>query len=94
MVEVLADAARLGIDFGNGTHLERYQRWRRFNSTMSATLYDGLNRTFAIDSMVLRAGRGAALGVLDRLPSIKDLIIAEAAGVTGDLPKLARGLSV
>ncbi|HEY8130054.1 MAG TPA: FAD-dependent monooxygenase [Hyphomicrobium sp.] len=94
MVEVLADAARLGIDFGNGTHLERYQRWRRFDSTMSATLYDGLNRTFAIDSMVLRAGRGAALGVLDRFPSIKDLIIAEAAGVTGDLPKLARGLSV
>lgn len=94
MVEVLADAARLGIDFGNGTHLERYQRWRRFDSTMSATLYDGLNRTFAIDSMVLRAGRGAALGVLDRLPSLKDMIIAEAAGVTGDLPKLARGLSV
>lgn len=94
MVEVLADAARLGIDFGNGTHLERYQRWRRFDSTMSATLYDGLNRTFAIDNMVLRAGRGAALGVLDRLPSLKDMIIAEAAGVTGDLPKLARGLSV
>jgi 2-octaprenyl-6-methoxyphenol hydroxylase len=94
MVEVLADAARLGIDFGNGTHLERYQRWRRFDSTMSATLYDGLNRTFAIDNMVLRAGRGAALGVLDKLPSIKDLIIAEAAGVTGDLPKLARGLPV
>ncbi len=94
IVEVLADAARLGLDFGNGTHLERYQRWRRFDSTMSAALYDGLNRTFAIDSMVLRAGRGAALGVLDRLPSLKGLIIAEAAGVTGDLPKLARGLPV
>jgi 2-octaprenyl-6-methoxyphenol hydroxylase len=94
MIEVLADTARLGLDFGNGTHLERYQRWRRFDSTMSATLYDGLNRTFAIDSMVLRAGRGAALGVLDRLPSLKDMIIAEAAGITGDLPKLARGLPV
>jgi 2-octaprenyl-6-methoxyphenol hydroxylase len=94
MIEVLADAGRLGIDFGNGTHLERYQRWRRFDSTMSATLYDSLNRTFAVDNIVLRAGRGAALGVLDRLPSIKDFIIAEAAGVTGELPKLARGCPV
>lgn len=94
MIEVLADAGRLGLDFGSGTHLERYQRWRRFDSAMSATLYDGLNRAFGIDSMVLRAGRGAALGVLDRIPSLKDMIIAEAAGVTGDLPKLARGEAV
>jgi len=94
MIEVLADAGRIGLDFGNGTHLERYQRWRRFDSMMSASLYDGLNRAFAVDSMVLRAGRGAALGVLDRIPSLKGMIIAEAAGVTGDLPKLARGVSV
>jgi 2-octaprenyl-6-methoxyphenol hydroxylase len=94
MIEILADAGRIGLDFGNGTHLERYQRWRRFDSMMSATLYDGLNRAFAIDSMVLRAGRGAALGLLDRIPSCKDAIIAEAAGVTGDLPKLARGVAV
>ena len=67
LIEVLADAARLGLDLGDGTHLERYQRWRRFNSMMSATVYDGLNRLFNVDSIVLRAGRGAALGVLDRL---------------------------
>ena len=36
LIEVLVDAARLGLDFGNGTHLERYQRWRRFDSMMSA----------------------------------------------------------
>ncbi|MFT3732656.1 MAG: FAD-dependent monooxygenase [Hyphomicrobium sp.] len=94
LIEILADAGRIGLDFGNGTHLEKYQRWRRFDSTMSASLYDGLNRAFAIDSMVLRAGRGAALGVLDRIPSLKNLIIAEAAGITGDLPKLARGVTV
>lgn len=94
MIEILVDAGRIGLDFGNGTHLERYQRWRRFDSAMSAALYDGINRTFAIDSMVLRAGRGAALGVLDRIPSLKELIVAEAAGVTGDLPKLARGVAL
>jgi 2-octaprenyl-6-methoxyphenol hydroxylase len=94
LTEVLADAARLGLDLGDGTHLERYQHWRRFDSTMSATLYDGLNRLFGVDNTVLRAGRGAALGVLDRVPMMKRVIVEEAAGLTGDLPKLARGCRV
>ena len=94
LIEVLADAARLGLDLGDGTHLERYQRWRRFDSMMSATVYDGLNRLFNVDSIVLRAGRGAALGVLDRLGSVKRMIIAEASGISGDVPKLVRGSAV
>jgi 2-octaprenyl-6-methoxyphenol hydroxylase len=94
LVEILADAARLGLDLGAGVHLERYQRWRRFDSLMSASVYDGLNRLFGADNSVLRAGRGAALGVLDRIGSAKNLIVAEAAGVTGELPKLARGCPV
>jgi 2-octaprenyl-6-methoxyphenol hydroxylase len=94
LIEILVDAARLGLDFGSGPHLERYQRWRRFDSLASATAYDGLNQVFGVDNVVLRAGRGAALGALDRLPSIKRMIVAEAAGLTGDLPKLMRGRPV
>jgi 2-octaprenyl-6-methoxyphenol hydroxylase len=94
LVEVIADAARLGLDIGSGPHLEIYQRWRRFDSLMSASLYDGINRLFAVDGVVLRAGRGAALGALDHVGSIKKLILAEASGLTGELPKLARGEAV
>jgi 2-octaprenyl-6-methoxyphenol hydroxylase len=94
LVEVFADAARLGLDLGAGVHLERYQRWRRFDSLMSASVYDGLNTIFGADNVLLRAGRGAALGALDHIPSVKKLILAEAAGMTGDLPKLARGCPV
>ena len=61
---------------------------------MSASLYDGLNRLFSIDNVVLRAMRGAGLGVLDQIPAAKQLIIAEAAGQTGELPKLMRGAAV
>ncbi len=91
MVEVLTDAARLGFDLGHAPALERYARWRRFDSTMSATLYDGLNRAFSLDNAVLRAGRGAGLGILDRIPALKAMIVEEAAGLTGDVPKLVRG---
>jgi 2-octaprenyl-6-methoxyphenol hydroxylase len=94
LIEVIADAARLGLDIGAGSHLEIYQRWRRFDSLMSASVYDGLNRIFGVDNMVLRAGRGAALGALDHVGSVKQLILAEAAGLTGELPKLARNCPV
>jgi 2-octaprenyl-6-methoxyphenol hydroxylase len=94
LIEVIADATRLGLDIGAGSHLEIYQRWRRFDSLMSASVYDGLNRIFGVDNMVLRAGRGAALGALDHVGSVKKLILAEAAGLTGELPKLARNCPV
>lgn len=94
LVECVIDAVRLGFDAGHAPALERYARWRRFDSLMSASLYDGLNRLFSIDNVVLRAMRGAGLGVLDQMPAAKQLIIAEAAGQTGEIPKLMRGAAV
>jgi 2-octaprenyl-6-methoxyphenol hydroxylase len=91
LVEVVTDAARIGLDLGNGPSLERYARWRRFDSTTSAAAYDGLNRVFSIDNTVLRAARGAGLGIVDQIPQLKQLIMTEAAGLSGDLPKMLRG---
>ena len=91
LVEAVTDTARIGLDFGADAALERYERWRRFDSTMSAAAYDGLNRIFGIDNTVLRAGRGAGLGVVDRLPFLKRLILGEAAGLSGEVPKMLKG---
>lgn len=91
LIEVLADAARIGLDFGHHPALERYARWRRFDSSMSAAAYDGLNRGFSVDNTVLRALRGAGLGLVDQMPALKEIIMTEAAGLSGDLPKLVRG---
>ena len=91
LTECLTDAARLGFDLGDGQALQRYERWRRFDSTMSAAAYDGLNRLFSVDNLLLRAGRDAGLGLVDRLPWLKTLIMDEAAGLTGDVPKLLKG---
>ena len=90
-MEVVTDAARIGLDLGNGPTLERYARWRRFDATLSSAAYDGLNRMFSLDNTVLRAGRGAGLGLVDQIPALKQLIMTEAAGLSGDLPKLVRG---
>jgi 2-octaprenyl-6-methoxyphenol hydroxylase len=91
MAEVVADAARLGLDFGTATVLEGYQRWRRLDAALSAGVFDALNRLFSTDATVLRTVRGVGLGLLERMPALKQLLVAEAAGLTGDVPRLLRG---
>jgi 2-octaprenyl-6-methoxyphenol hydroxylase len=91
LAEVLVDAARLGLDPGALDVLERYQRWRRFDTMAMGIATDGLNRLFSNRSDVLRLVRDVGLGLVDRLPVLKRLFIREAAGLVGDVPKLLRG---
>jgi 2-octaprenyl-6-methoxyphenol hydroxylase len=91
LAEVIVDAARLGLDPGSATVLERYQRWRRFDTVAMGIATDGLNRLFSNRSDVLRAVRDIGLGLVDRVPNLKRLFIREAAGLVGEVPKLLRG---
>jgi 2-octaprenyl-6-methoxyphenol hydroxylase len=91
LAEVVVDAMRLGIDPGSAAVLDRYQRWRRFDTMAMGVATDGLNRLFSNRSDVLRLVRDVGLGVVDRLPSLKRLFIREAAGLVGEVPKLLRG---
>ncbi len=91
LTEVLVDARRLGLDIGSGAHLERYQRWRRFDALQSGLTFDCLNRLFSNDNPILRTARDFGLGMVDRLPGLKRALVLEAAGLTGEVPKLLRG---
>lgn len=91
LTEVVVDAMRIGLDPGGSETLKRYERWRRFDGTVSALAFDQLNRLFSNDWTLLRAARGLGLGIVDRLPIVKQTFVTEAAGLAGDLPKLLRG---
>ena len=91
LAEVIVDAARLGLDPGSLAVLDRYQRWRRFDTMAMGIATDGLNRLFSNRSDVLRLARDVGLGLVDRLPAMKRLFIREAAGLMGEVPKLLKG---
>jgi 2-octaprenyl-6-methoxyphenol hydroxylase len=91
LAEVIVDAARLGLDPGAAHVLERYQRWRRFDTLAMGLATDGLNQLFSNRSDALRLVRDVGLGLVDRLPALKGFFIREAAGLTGEVPKLLRG---
>jgi 2-octaprenyl-6-methoxyphenol hydroxylase len=91
LTEVVTDAARLGLDIGSLIVLERYERWRRLDSALSAATFDALNRLFSNDWILLRTARDFGLGLVHRMPALKQFFVTEAAGLAGDVPKLLRG---
>lgn len=91
LAEVVVDAARLGMDLGGADVLERYQRWRRFDTMAMGVATNSLNFLFSNQSTLLRTLRDIGLGIVDRTPPLKNLFIREAAGLTGEIPKLLKG---
>ena len=91
LAEVIVDAARLGADFGAADVLERYQRWRRFDTMAMGFATNSLNVLFSNRSTLLRSVRDIGLGIVDRLPPLKDVFIRQAAGLTGEVPRLLKG---
>jgi 2-octaprenyl-6-methoxyphenol hydroxylase len=91
LAEVVVDAARLGIDIGQADVLERYQRWRRFDTMAMGVATNSLNLLFSNKSTLLRTVRDIGLGFVDRTPPLKNLFIREAAGLTGEVPRLLKG---
>ncbi len=91
LAEVIVDAARLGMDPGQADVLERYQRWRRFDTMAMGLATNSLNFLFSNKSNLLRAVRDIGLGIVDRAPPLKNLFIREAAGLTGEVPRLLKG---
>lgn len=94
LTETIVESARLGLDIGGAVPLERYERWRRFDSAFSAAVMDGLNRLFSNDSAPLRTLRDLGLGLVDRVPAVKRFLVSEAAGRSGTVPSLLRGATL
>jgi 2-octaprenyl-6-methoxyphenol hydroxylase len=91
LAEVIVDAARLGMDLGQADVLERYQRWRRFDTMAMGLATNSLNLLFSNKSTLLRSVRDIGLGLVDRMPPLKSAFIRQAAGLAGEVPRLLKG---
>jgi 2-octaprenyl-6-methoxyphenol hydroxylase len=91
LAEAVVDARRLGLDIGDDSVLERYQRWRRLDAVLLAAVTDGLNRLFSNTIAPVKLVRGLGLAAVDRLPPLKRLLMQHAMGTLGERPRLARG---
>ncbi|MBK5926391.1 FAD-dependent monooxygenase [Rhodobaculum claviforme] len=91
LAEVLVDALRRGEDIAAPAVLARYQVWRRFDATAMALATDTFNRVFSNDNGVLRGLRDIGLGVAGAVPTLRRAFMRQAAGLTGEVPRLMQG---
>ncbi len=94
LAETIVEADRLGQDIGALDVLERYQQWRRFDTVQMGVTTDVLNRLFSNDFGPVRQIRDIGLGLVDRMPRLKEFFIRQAAGLANDAPRLLRGEAI
>ena len=94
LAQVLVEGARLGLDLGDYQLMTRYQRWRSLDTFMVSLATDGLTRLYGIPGRTASKVRRFGMSVINRIGPVKDRLMAEARGASGDLPLLLRGLPI
>jgi 2-octaprenyl-6-methoxyphenol hydroxylase len=92
--QVLVEGARLGLDLGDRQLLDRYQRWRALDALSVAFATDGLTRIYGVPGKTASAVRRFGMGLIERISPIKNRLMGEARGTSGELPLLLRGLPI
>jgi len=91
LAQTLVEAARRGEDIGSEAVLERYSRWRRFDTAMLSVGMDAFVHLFSNDNPAIRLVRGAGMAAVNRIGPARRMFMQEAGGALGDLPRLLRG---
>jgi 2-octaprenyl-6-methoxyphenol hydroxylase len=94
LAEVLVEGARLGLDLGDRQLLDRYQRWRSLDSLSVAVATDSLTRIYGVPGKTASAIRRFGMGLVERISPLRNRLMNEARGTSGDLPLLLRGLPI
>ncbi|MFL6852689.1 MAG: FAD-dependent monooxygenase [Sphingomicrobium sp.] len=94
LAQVLVEGARLGLDLGDQQLLTRYQRWRSLDTFMVSLATDSLTRIYGIPGATASNVRRFGMSLINRIGPVKDRLMAEARGTSGDLPLLLRGLPI
>ena len=94
LAQVLVEGARLGLDLGDQQLLDRYQRWRSLDALSVAFATDSLTRVYGVPGKTASAIRRFGMGLLGRISPLRNRLMMEARGTSGELPLLLRGLPI
>lgn len=89
-LEIVESAKQRGEDIGFPTVLDRYQRWRMFDSVSFAAATDFFNWAYTSSIPGNNLARQLGTGIISRITPLKGYLIREAAGLSGDIPKMMR----
>lgn len=85
--ELIRKQHELGLDIGDVSLLEHYQRWRRFDNVSMMAVTDGLNHLFGLNLLPFKIARRLGMWGVGKMPSLKKFFMQHAMGLVGDLPE-------
>jgi 2-octaprenyl-6-methoxyphenol hydroxylase len=94
LAQVLVEGARLGLDLGDAQLLDRYQRWRSLDALSVAFATDSLTRLYGIPGRTASVVRRFGMGLVGRISPLRNRLMNEARGTSGELPLLLRGMPI
>lgn len=94
LAECIADGVSVGLDPGDVSILERYQRWRRFDNVTMALGMEAFDKLFSNSITPLRVARRVGLAAVNAVGPARRFFMKYAGGAAGDLPKLLKGESL
>ncbi|MEH6575585.1 MAG: FAD-dependent monooxygenase [Amphritea sp.] len=90
LAEVIIKAVVANEAWGCEFILRRFQRMRRGENLQMAATMQGFKQLFDSTLPVARLLRNVGMGLMNRTPLIKNHLVQQAMGLSGDLPEMAR----
>lgn len=90
LAEVLVGAVKKGQDISDVAVLKRYEQLRRHENLKMMTVMDVFYQVFSNDVLPVRLLRNLGLGLAERVLPAKHIVMRNAMGLAGNLPKLAK----
>jgi len=91
LAETIIEAANKGKDIADIATLKRYEQIRRNENLKMMTVMDVFYQVFSNEIAPIKFLRNLGLGLAERVLPAKNLVMRNAMGLEGSLPKLARG---
>lgn len=92
LAEVLSEACAARQNIGSVAVLRRYERWRNADNQAMLAAVDGFKRLFGSELSLVRWVRNLGLNLTHTVLPLKNLLMRHAMGISGEMPKLARGI--
>lgn len=94
LAEVILEAEHKGQDIADEGVLKRYEHMRRLDNLKMMTVMDAFYQIFSNDILPVKFIRNLGLGLAGRILPAKNLVMRNAMGLEGNLPKLAKKIPI
>jgi len=90
LAQTLLEAREMGKRINSKSVLRRYERWRKADNLAMMVAMDGFKNLFGSELELVQQARNAGMKTVNNLPMLKNTIIKQAMGISGDLSRFAQ----